>query len=305
MRKRHKTKKDLKRSGIFINCIFIGASLILSSCVNTDNTTNSSESLNRENLWHIQLQDAEYDNLKNANIGTLVIDQYEEMLSRDEINALSENRMLLSYLSIGAAEDYRDYWQPEWKIGNPDFIEEELRNWKGNYYVRYWDPNWQEIIFIRIQEIAEHGYDGAYLDMVDSYYYFESNGRESAGKEMIDFIRSIRIEAKDINPEFLIVPQNAPELYEYNEFREIIDGLGKEDTWYYGNTRRPQIETDYELKYLDQIIEDGKFVLAIDYVTSERNIEKFYESCIEHGFYPTVSSRELDKDFQPSPKISP
>ena len=64
--------------------------------------------------------------------------------------------------------------------------------------------------------------------------------------------------------------------YEYPEFKNNIDGFGKEDTWYYDNTYREQTEIDFELQYLDEAIDDGKFVLAIDYLTQTPKITDFY-----------------------------
>ncbi len=86
-------------------------------------------------------------------------------------------RLLICYMSIGEAEDYRYYWQPGWKPGNPSFIEKEDPYWPGNYYVRYWDPGWQEIICGEkdsyLQKIVAAGFDGVYLDIIDAFEQYE------------------------------------------------------------------------------------------------------------------------------------
>ncbi len=61
-------------------------------------------------------------------------------------------RVLLAYVNIGQAEDYRDYWRPDWvapvrrRRGVPSFlIPADPDGWPGNYPVAYWDPRWQAV----------------------------------------------------------------------------------------------------------------------------------------------------------------
>ena len=65
--------------------------------------------------------------------------------------------MVVCYMSIGEAEDYRYYWQNDWKPNNPSWIEKENPAWKGNYKVRYWEQEWQDVIF---------GNDNSYLKKI-------------------------------------------------------------------------------------------------------------------------------------------
>jgi len=86
-------------------------------------------------------------------------------------------RLVICYMSIGEAEDYRYYWQSGWKVGNPSFLDKENPNWKGNYKVRYWDKDWQNIIYGNdnsyLKKILDAGFDGVYLDIIDGFEYFE------------------------------------------------------------------------------------------------------------------------------------
>jgi cysteinyl-tRNA synthetase len=80
-------------------------------------------------------------------------------------------------LSIGEAEDYRYYWQTDWRTGNPSWIAEENPDWEGNYKVKYWEPEWQDIIYGNnnsyLIRILGAGFDGVYLDIIDAFEYFE------------------------------------------------------------------------------------------------------------------------------------
>jgi cysteinyl-tRNA synthetase, unknown class len=199
----------------------------------------------------------------------------------------------LSYLSIGEAEDYRAYWKSNWKPGMPMFIDKQNPDWKGNYKVKYWDTQWQNIILDRVTQIVNKGYDGVYLDVIDAYEYYEQQGNTKARSQMISFVTKISSQARKLNPDFLIIPQNSPELYSYAEYKNSINGLGKESTWYNGNTKQDASET---LQYLDAAINDGKLVLSIDYPTSKENICDYYEQCRSHNFACLVSNRALDLD---------
>jgi cysteinyl-tRNA synthetase len=86
-------------------------------------------------------------------------------------------RLIIAYMSIGEAEDYRYYWQEDWQPENPAWLAEENPDWAGNYKVRYWDKNWQDIIYGNndsyLKKILDAGFDGVYLDIIDAFEYFE------------------------------------------------------------------------------------------------------------------------------------
>ncbi|MGL6162575.1 endo alpha-1,4 polygalactosaminidase [Microbulbifer sp.] len=87
-------------------------------------------------------------------------------------------RLLIAYMSIGQAEDYRYYWQSHWPSNQPVWLEKEDPDWDGNYYVEYWDQDWQELIYgednAYLDRIIEAGFDGVYLDRIDAFEYFEN-----------------------------------------------------------------------------------------------------------------------------------
>ena len=86
-------------------------------------------------------------------------------------------RLVICYISIGEAEDYRYYWDESWENDQPGWLEAENPDWEGNYKVRYWEPEWQRIIYGNddsyLKKILDAGFDGAYLDIIDGYEYFE------------------------------------------------------------------------------------------------------------------------------------
>jgi cysteinyl-tRNA synthetase, unknown class len=53
-------------------------------------------------------------------------------------------------------------------------LDKENPNWPGNYKVKYWHSDWQNIILDYTRRIGEAGLDGAYLDIIDAFAYYES-----------------------------------------------------------------------------------------------------------------------------------
>jgi len=90
-------------------------------------------------------------------------------------------RLVISYMSIGEAEDYRFYWQSSWDKKPPSWLAGENPAWPGNYKVRYWEPVWQDIILgspdSYLDRIIAMGFDGVYLDIIDGFEYFENGGK--------------------------------------------------------------------------------------------------------------------------------
>jgi cysteinyl-tRNA synthetase len=119
----------------------------------------------------------------------LIIDAFFEdaeggtvMLGREDIAALrvkpgGARRLVIAYMSIGEAEDYRYYWREEWKDDPPSWLGGQNSRWRGNYLVRYWDASWQRIIMgaadSYLDRIIDAGFDGVYLDVVAAYESFE------------------------------------------------------------------------------------------------------------------------------------
>ncbi len=116
----------------------------------------------------------------------LIIDLFfndGSILSSDEIESLKikangGKRLVIAYMSIGEAEDYRYYWQEDWKNNPPSWLVEENPNWQGNYKVKYWIEDWQNIILgseeSYLDKIVNANFDGVYLDIIDAFEYYEN-----------------------------------------------------------------------------------------------------------------------------------
>jgi cysteinyl-tRNA synthetase len=212
-------------------------------------------------------------------------------------------KIVLSYMSIGQAENYRYYWQPEWGPNPPDWLDQADDEWAGDYWVHYWEPEWQSIIYgspeSYLDKIISLGFDGVYLDRVDAYWYYENQGRQTAAEEMVAFILDFTAYARRIKPGFGVFPQNAEELgVLYPEYLEAMTGIGVEDL-YYGYPRdhepSPAGWTAEREAVLDQWVAAGKLVLTIDYTGRPEQIADAYGRALARGYVPYVADRSLGR----------
>jgi len=124
--------------------------------------------------------------VSDTNYDMVIMDLFHEegMFTAPEIGLLKYKqnggrRLVLCYASVGEAEDYRYYWKDEWTTDRPTWLDAENAEWEGNFKVRYWDPEWKAILFGNsdsyLKKIIDAGFDGAYLDIIDAFEYFEGD----------------------------------------------------------------------------------------------------------------------------------
>jgi cysteinyl-tRNA synthetase len=146
------------------------------------------ERLRAVNDFLYQLQELDLEAVGSSAYDLIVMDYSAdgtegEVYTREQIEGLKRSpggqKIVLAYVSIGEAEEYRYYWRPGWKTGSPEWLDEPNPNWIRNYKVEYWDPEWQAIVFDYTDRLIDAGFDGAYLDIIDAYEYFEDRGRDT------------------------------------------------------------------------------------------------------------------------------
>ncbi len=131
--------------------------------------------------------------LAKTNYDIIIMDAFTDsgtfLYTAEQIKTLKKKanggtRLVIAYMSIGEAESYRWYWKSDWTdssgISNaaPAWLDAENPDWNGNYKVRYWDSDWQSVIYGNdssyVKKILDAGFDGVYLDIVDAYEYYEA-----------------------------------------------------------------------------------------------------------------------------------
>lgn len=121
------------------------------------------------------------DKVAETNFDLILIDLYylsfpytQSELQNLQTKKNGGKRLVICYLNIGAAENWRNYWQPEWKKGNPKWLKKEYKGYDNEIYVEFWEPKWQKIMFGNensyLKKIIDAGFDGVFLDNVEAYY---------------------------------------------------------------------------------------------------------------------------------------
>ena len=88
-------------------------------------------------------------------------------------------RLVIAYMNIGSAENYRYYWQDDWKLHHPSWLKKPYEGYEDEIWVKFWDQDWQDIIYGNddsyAKKIIDAGFDGVYLDNVEAFYnlYFD------------------------------------------------------------------------------------------------------------------------------------
>ena len=249
----------------------------------------------------------------------------------------ADRKAVVAYISIGETEDFRFYWNTAWtKDGSaggkltgaaPDWMGPVNPDWPESRKVRYWDPEWKAIAFQWIEKIAGQGFDGAYLDIVDAYYFWahEAKGKDreagdpktgsDAAARMIDFIVELGEHARAVNPNFVLVQQNAPFLladlvYDTGgkarpdqarvaALHEAIAAIAIEDAYLRGgkdenNRFKPDKQTIKEV--MAAYAKAGEIALGVDYASKPELVARYLKKADKDGFIAFAApDRDLDR----------
>jgi cysteinyl-tRNA synthetase len=104
----------------------------------------------------------------------------ESALTAAEISILKKKpngarRLVIAYMNIGSAEKFRYYWKKTWGVHHPLMLKRKYEGYDDEIWVKFWKSEWQDIIYGNddsyTKKIIDAGFDGAYLDNVEAYYF--------------------------------------------------------------------------------------------------------------------------------------
>jgi cysteinyl-tRNA synthetase, unknown class len=270
--------------------------------------------INSPNIDKIAQSDFKYVIMDYSKYGDKETEFTSEDIKRVR-ESLAGGRVVLCYLSIGEAENYRYYWKKNWKPdpeppqwkGFPSFLGPENPGWEGNFIVNYSDHEWQKIIIGYLDKIIAQDFDGIYLDIVDGFYNFENEkyNETPSREDMEKFVIRISQYAKSKNPNFLIFVQNAEVLTfladgttPNTEYLNAVDGIGRECTFYQEGVRDSE-GIEGITRYLDKFKSGGKIVFTIDYppLDNKELIKWCQVQGKSRGYIPYIGPVELDRIF--------
>jgi cysteinyl-tRNA synthetase len=277
--------------------------------------------VNAARSWGYQLSGLAVAAAQRSPYDLLVIDATtghaaDRPFRADEIEALKRKpdgsrRLVVSYLSIGEAEDYRpDYFSKEYlEEDAPDWLMAENPQWKGNRVIRFCREGWQQTILgdengrnvynsldpSPLYRLIEMGLDGVYLDRVDVYHEVAKECPDARAR-MIEFVARLAAHARKKNPHFLVILQNAEELLASPQMINAIDAVAKEDLFYgvdhteKANSAALVADSVANLKRAKAA---SRPVFVVDYLRDRGRIADAKRRIEAQGFIPYIAPRDL------------
>jgi cysteinyl-tRNA synthetase len=231
-------------------------------------------------LIDVNLEDETVDLIEESDYDMVVLDNIpsEENNTDYPMNSVIRRlhdddppKLVIAYIDIGQAEDFRTYWQPAWGVGSPEWIAgSDPDGWEGNYPVAYWYDEWRDLWLGDgglMEGILDAGFDGIYLDWVEAYsdesvFELAADDGVDPVQEMIWWVGDLAEYGRERNPEFIVIGQNAAELATHDDYVDIIDAISQEQIWFDGGADNdppgdcplPRIEADVDTdKYSDSL----------------------------------------------------
>jgi cysteinyl-tRNA synthetase, unknown class len=281
--------------------------------------------------WGYQLADATVEAMAASPYDLLVIDPRsgfgDKPLTKAQVDRLKKKpdgsrRVVLSYLSIGEAEDYRpEYFAQEYMEEDaPDWLLHENPDWKGNRIVNVCADGWQKTMLgdergrsvydsiepSPLYRLIELGLDGVYLDRVDVYMDIKKACPDGETR-MVDFVVRLSAHARKANPQFLVIQQNAEDLLNHARLVKAIDGVAKESL-YFGwgggeaSNSIPVNSADgvrWSVERLNKARAAGRAVLTVDYTADKANMASALKRSRDNGYVPYIAPKALNELWLP------
>ncbi|MBF0252624.1 MAG: endo alpha-1,4 polygalactosaminidase [Candidatus Omnitrophica bacterium] len=256
------------------------------------------------NKWFILLDyslgEEEFDNAVFDNYQMIILDadSYPDFSGTNR-----ENKKILAYVSLGEAEDYRAYWE---KINQKAWVFSLNEDWEGNYPVDVRSGEWQDIILNEvIPEIVRKGFDGLFLDTIDTAEWLEETFPEQfpgAKKSMADLIIKIR----KMYPDLVIVTNNGLTVINDDEVYSLIDGILVEDVnmmidFENGGYRKAPNEIKKEIiafiKEMNKKRNLPVFNIDYTYINDVKSVKYCLRESKKLGYLPYIAQKELDQVY--------
>ncbi len=203
--------------------------------------------------------------------------------SKELVESLrEEGALVLAYINIGYAEEWRSYWQEVKRKG----IAHEESEYEGEYLVELWSPHWSSLVEERAREAMEKGFDGVYLDNIDAYVTIgQDNPPWAIGADperaMISLVSSVRgvVGERPIMVNIGV----ATSLLADEVFIQLVDGVLREELLQEllgecTSVPREPREVMSDLFFLEVARLRGKTVVDVEFVDSwgEMSSEKMF-----------------------------
>jgi cysteinyl-tRNA synthetase len=234
--------------------------------------------------WVYYLKDIDLDVLIKTKTDMVIIDLAidDKNITKEQVQKIKDSdKVVIAYLSLGEAENYREYWNDEWKTKKPTWLGNESSLWKGNFQVKeLMSKEWTDISKSILRKTKDLGFDGILIGGLSG----------KTGQEDLYITRVSEFVKKD-NDKFKVYVQD----YFSKDLFDMIDGVLKQGLSYnlFG-VQNKNVEKDIDV--LKSFAMKNKTVLVIEFVTGTKwDIAK--KRIDENNFLGVNGPLELNKVF--------
>lgn len=227
------------------------------------------------NNWAYVIKNPSLEELKKSNIDLIVVDTELKTreLTKDDVSSLKTKpngtkRVVLAYLSLGMAEDYRSYWKDEWAKTAPVWLGQKHKIWKGNFYLKdVMAPEWTSIVAKLIDSTMEKGFDGIVVDGLTNV----------TDKFKLDsFLSLVAKRLKDNDGNRLLIVQDIDSQLKSVQVEKHIDGVIRQGLVYsplsngLRGKKNDQNVIDEDIVRLKEFAQKNKLVFVVEYVSGKQ-----------------------------------
>lgn len=250
--------------------------------------------LNNAQSWAYQLQgDPSALASSGADVVVVDADHMRGSISKLKTKPGGGRRVVIAYLAIGEVETYRSYYKTCCANGKPDWVTNRTQGWAGNYIVHFWRPEWKNIVRQRVQQVIGAGFDGIYIDRVDTWENIKAPGSSKAA--MIQLVREVSGWARGVNGNAAIMVQNGEELLDNSSYLSAIDAIAKEDLFHgidHKGSRNSGADISHSARLLKSAQSQGKKIFVIEYLKGS-TADSVRNEIRKLGFVPFFGPRDL------------
>lgn len=161
-------------------------------------------------------------------------------------------RKIVAVLSVATAERWREYWEPAWADAKqrPDWLLTPRDHDPGTWRVKWWAPEWKELVKEELDGVLARGFDGVVFAGLDDVLERETvkdvyqpgainpetkrPWREDLAQHVAEMARYVRGGAAG---RFVVMGMDAPELLAVPTYASTVDGVIVQDMFRYGEAR--------------------------------------------------------------------
>lgn len=272
-----------------IQALAATAAVLFSASLVGDASANRSMVMSAQS-WSYQLT-GNMGNIRASNADVVVVDADNSgSAAQFKTKPGGGRRAAIAYLAVGEAEKWRPYWKGCCSGSQPSWLTYTTQGWAGNYAVKFWESGWKAIVQQRVRDIFAKGYDGLYLDRIDTWEKFGNKA------QMIQFIREISSQARGIKGDAAIIVQNGEELLDSDSYISAIDAIAKEDLFHgvkHDGGRNPASMVSGSLQLLNRAKARGKKIFVVEYLSGS-TASSVAAEIRKQGFVPNFAGRNLD-----------